>query len=160
MPKGKKYGYNLDFDDFLEMAYKIDELGGTEALKKATENALRKSGEYAMIQMGKAMKASGYNFTAGQGYSQGGAKKALQAALKEGLTWTGSVAEMPVGFDLEVDADILFAIYGTPHMKPDKNLYNAVKLKGNYGKQVSKIQEAEFLGSAALQSLFNLKGAK
>lgn len=140
-----KAKYSLDFKGFLDAAYDIDQLGGEAALKKATENALVKSGEFARLQMAKAMHGSkDYHFTAGQHYSQGGAKKALREASKVGLTWTGSVAEMPVGFDLEVDADILFAIYGTPHKAPDKNLYRAVKIKGKYKTKVEEIQEQEF----------------
>lgn len=149
-----KSKYTLDFKDFLDAAYDIDQLGGEAALKKATENALVKSGEFARLQMAKAMHGSReYHFTKGEKYSQGGAKKALQAASAEGLTWVGSVAEMPVGFDLEVDADILFAIYGTPHKAPDKNLYRAVKIKGKYKTKVAEIQEEQF--SEVLKELQN-----
>ena len=43
-----------------------------------------------------------------------------------------------------IKLEVQFLIYGTPHLAADTNLRNAIKVKGKYKKEVSKIQLEEF----------------
>lgn len=136
--------FSLDFKDFLDFAYKIDELGGSDALRKATENALKESKVEAEINIGKALKSSPYSFTAGKKYSTGGVRKSLIEVAQKPVEWEGDVCKAYIGIDTEKEPEILFTMYGTPHMTGDSNLKNAVKVKGKYRKRIDEIQKAEF----------------
>lgn len=139
-----KNKFSLDFTDFLDFAYKIDELGGSEALKQATENALKQSKIQAEIEIGKAMNDSPYSFRAGEKYSTGGVRESFVEVAKMPVEWNGDVCKAYVGVDTEKEPEILFAMYGTPHMTGDSNLKNAIKVKGKYRKRIDEIQKYEF----------------
>ena len=60
------------------------------------------------------------------------------------VTWIGTAAEVEVGFDIDNGGlPSVFLMYGTPKMKPDRKLYNAI-----YGaktkKEIAELQEKEF----------------
>ena len=139
-----KNKFSLDFQDFLDFAYKIDELGGTDALKTATENALKQSKEHAEIEIGKAMKNSPYSFTAGQKYSTGGVRKSFIEVAEMPVEWDGDVCKAYIGVDTAKEPEILFAMYGTPQKAGDSNLKNAIKVQGKYRKKINEIQKHEF----------------
>lgn len=139
-----KNKFSLDFDEFLDFAYRIDELGGSDALKEATENALRESKMHAEIEIGKAMNNSPYSFRAGEKYSTGGVRKSFAEVAKMPVEWDGDVCKAFIGVDTEQEPEILFAMYGTPHMTGDNNLKNAIKVKGKYRKKIDEIQKYEF----------------
>ena len=139
-----KNKFSLDFQDFLDFAYKIEELGGTDALKTATENALKESKFHAEIEIGKAMKNSPYSFTAGQKYSTGGVRKSFVEVAKMPVEWEGDICKAYIGVDTEKEPEILFAMYGTPQKAGDSNLKNAIKGNGKYRKNIERIQKYEF----------------
>ena len=139
-----KNKFSLDFQDFLDFAYKIEELGGSDALKTATENALKESTMTAEINIGKAIKNSPYSFTAGQKYSTGGVRKSLVEVANMPVEWEGDVCKAYIGVDTEKEPEILFAMYGTPQKAGDSNLKNAIKVNGKYRKDVERIQHYEF----------------
>lgn len=130
--------FSLDFDGFLDLAERISEAGGDEALKKATENALRASDEYITPEIEKAMRSSPYNF-------ERTGKTAGTLDKDYSVEWTGTVAKAKIGFKIsEGGLPSLFLAYGTPHIKPDVKLKNAMKGEGKYKKEIAKIQQAEF----------------
>ena len=65
-----KAKFGLEFDGFLELAERIDRMGG-EKLKTAVENALTKSKEQANKQISKAMGESPYQFAQGRTSDKG-----------------------------------------------------------------------------------------
>lgn len=154
-----KTKFGLDFDGFLELAERIDNMGEGQ-LKKAVENALTKSKEQANKQISEAMGQSPYQFAQGRasdkgigGVSTGNgknrpatgkAKKSLFEVSNEKVEWDGNEAIAKVGADLKVAPELLILAMGTPHIQADKNLNNAIKVKGKYRKPVSKIQQEEF----------------
>ena len=154
-----KAKFGLEFDGFLELAERIDRMGG-EKLKTAVENALTKSKEQANKQISKAMGESPYQFaqgrasdkgvggvSAGNGKNRpatGKAKKSLYQVSNEKVEWDGKEAIAKVGADLKVAPELLILALGTPHIKADRNLNNAIKVKGKYRKEVSNIQQEEF----------------
>ena len=60
------------------------------------------------------------------------------------MEWDGKEAIAKVGADLKVAPELLILALGTPHIKADRNLNNAIKVKGKYRKEVSNIQQEEF----------------
>lgn len=130
--------FSLDFDGFLDYASKVSELGGSELLKKATENALKATDEYLTPEIEKAMRSSPHNFDR-TGKTAGTLDKNYN------VEWTGTVAKAKVGFKIsEGGLASIFLAYGTPHIKPDVKLKNALKGAGKYKKEIAEIQKAEF----------------
>ena len=137
-----KNKFSLNFDGFLDYAREIDNLGGNN-LHQAVENALTASKDYVNNEVSKAMDNSRYNFD-GTGYSKGKAKASLEKISQLPVEWDGTSAKAYIGVDLSEALEVVFIIHGTPHMAKDKNLYNAIKVKGKYKKQVEEIQKEEF----------------
>lgn len=136
-------GFSLDFDGFLDLAKEIGELGD-DVLKKAVNDALTASKDYANAEIEKAMNSSRYNFNAGQGYSKGRAKASLQKIRQKPVEWTGTVAKAYIGVDLKDAPEMIFIMHGTPHMKKDNAIYNALKVKGKHKKQIAELQKDIF----------------
>lgn len=155
-----KAKFGLNFDGFLEYAEQIDKLG-EGMLKKATENALSKSKDYANNSILEAMEKSPYEFSHnrqsnkgvggvsdGEGKnrrSTGKAIKSVKNIMEKPVEWDGNTAAAYIGADLKEAPELLILALGTPHIQADRNLNNAIKVKGKYRKQVSKIQQEEFI---------------
>mgnify|MGYP003292123772 CR=1 FL=1 len=135
-------GFSLDFDGFLDLAKELGELGD-DVLKKAVDNALTASKDYANAEIEKAMNSSRYNFD-GQGYSKGKAKASLQKVRVKPVEWTGTIAKAYIGVDLHDAPEMIFIMHGTPHMAKDKAIYNALKVKGKHKNKIQEIQKEEF----------------
>lgn len=124
---------NLDFDGFIQLSEKLIKLGGD--LERTTEKALKKS--FEAVTPGIESAITPHKLTG----------KTQSTLRKNGtVKWTGSVAEVPVGFDISGGGlPSIFLMYGTPHMKPDRKLYNSI-----YGaktrKKVKELQ-AEVFGN-------------
>ena len=138
-----KNNFSLDFDGFLDLAADLDNLGNGY-LKKAVDNAFTASKDYANNAVAEAMSKSRYHFDRGQKYSKGKAKASLNKVSNMPVEWNGSTASAYIGVSLKDALEIQFLIYGTPHIQADTNLRNAIKVKGKYKKEVSKIQLEEF----------------
>lgn len=143
-----KNKFSLDFDDFLKLADQVDRLG-EGYLKKATENALRKSTDYVNQEVLNAMNKSKYSFTAGQGGSKGRARESLEKVSQMPIKWEGTKAFAYIGVDLSEATEVIFlmngsTLNGNPHIKADTKLKNAIKVKGKVKKEASKIQKEEF----------------
>lgn len=136
--------FSLDFKDFLDVAYRVSEAGGDAALKRAVENAFETSKNAQNVEVGKAMKNSDYSFKAGEKGSRGRARESLIEVSETPVQWDGTVATAYIGVDLEKAPEVAILIHGTPHIKPDTNLKNALKVKGKYLKRIKEIQAAEF----------------
>lgn len=151
----KKYAgkAGIEFDGFLALARRVDELG-ENALRVATENALTASKDYANREVEAAMQSSRYAFAAGERSERrngtnrpatGRALASVQDVAKRAVEWDGTVAKALVGGDLkEAPEIVILASSGNPHIKPDNRLKNAVKIKGSVAKEVAKIQQEEF----------------
>lgn len=136
--------FSLDFEDFMEFADRIDKLG-EGYLKKATENALNASKDYINKSILQAMDSSKYHFNKEAGSrSTGRAKKSVEETASIPVEWEGSVAYAYVGADLKVAPEEIILAMGDPHHGADRNLQSAIKAKGKYGKEKSRIQQEEF----------------
>lgn len=127
------------FDGFNDLAFAVDACLGTEALKKAVNEALTETGKYVQDQVNQA--ALPYAHGGLKGYATG----AMFNALKKDnpVIWSSpSVAEVSVGFNLKEKGGFhsIFVMYGTPRMAKDQKLYNSIK--GTKTKQhIQNLQE-------------------
>ena len=134
---GRKNKLEIDFAGFDVLKKQLDEIGGG-ATERAVESALKASQNIVAKSVSAAM--SSHNRT-------GDVSESIVDS--KAVEWTGDTAAVAVGFDiLNGGLPSIFLMYGTqlhgqPHVKPDRNLYNAV-----YGtaikKQVRKIQREAF----------------
>lgn len=119
----------IDFSAFDKYKKMLDEIGG-DATKRGIESALKASQQKVANNLEKAMSKHTH-------YSSGRTKESIIERAQ--VEWTGDTASISVGFKIS-DGGLpsIFLMYGTklygqPHIKPDRNLYNAV-----YGKATKK----------------------
>ena len=129
----------LQFDGWEEYIAKLDELGGTQTMKKGVEEALIESKKH----VNPLIESSMAKLPAGGKYSSGNTKKSIDRDMS--VDWRGMTATIKVGFDFSKSGvTSIFLMYGTPKMKPVAGLKNAV-----YGsktqKEVATIQEGALM---------------
>ena len=129
----KKIG--LQFNGWEDYMAKLDELGGTDAMKKGVEEALIESKKHVNPLIEKSMS----KLPAGGRYSTGGTKESIDNENK--VEWSGMTGEIKIGFDFSKSGlKSIFLMYGTPKMKPVSGLKSAI-----YGtktqKEIAEIQE-------------------
>lgn len=111
------------FDEYMD---RLDRLGGSDAMKRAVESALKASKQYVNPQLEAAMTKS--KLPAGGKYSRGGTKASIDKELT--VKWsgiTGMTGEINIGFDFKKSGlKSIFLMYGTPRMKPVSGLKNAI----------------------------------
>lgn len=130
----------LQFDGWEDYIAKLDELGGSNAMKKGVEEALIESKKHINPLIEKSMA----KLPAGGKYSTGDTKESIDKENK--VKWSGMTGEIKVGFDFSKSGPkSIFLMYGTkvngtPRMKPVAGLKNAI-----YGtktqKEIAEIQE-------------------
>lgn len=121
---------------------KLDELGSTQAMKRATEAALKASKEYVNPLIEQAMN----KLPAGGKYSTGDTKKSIDDDMD--VTWQGLTGEIKIGFDFNKSGlKSIFLMYGTPRMKPVTGLKAAI-----YGNKTKKAL-AELQGEALAEEI-------
>ena len=141
----------IQFDGLDIYRRKLDQLGGGQAVKQAFDEALEDTQKLIADKVSAAMSA--HNDT-------GKVKQSI--ITNDPVEWSADVASVNVGFDIVKGGSYdglpsIFLMYGTqlygqPHIKPDRNLYNAV-----YGaavrRQAKQIQEEAFV--RVLQRVIN-----
>lgn len=128
----KKIG--LQVAGFEEYMAKLDELGGSQAMKRGVESALKASKQYVNPQIESAMS----RLPAGGKYSTGLTKDSIDK--KFDVEWDGMTASIKVGFDFSKSGlRSIFLMYGTPKMSPVSGLKNAI-YGGKTQKEIGKIQ--------------------
>lgn len=130
----KKFG--LEFEGMEELIKRLED--SESDLKQATESALKKTFDVVTSSIQTAINSSPYNFNRPPGKT----KASLETAPN--IEWEGPAASVPVGFDIDKGGlPSIFLMYGTPTIKPDKQLYNSI-----YGsaikKTVGEVQEEAF----------------
>ena len=83
----------LHFDGFSDYIAKLDELGGTQLMKKGVEEALAESKKHVNPLIEKSMG----KLPAGGRYSTGDTKKSIDNENK--VEWSGMTGEIKIGFD-------------------------------------------------------------
>lgn len=125
--------WGVDFEDFNFYAQKIESLSNKNTLKSVADKALKRTHNYITPKIESEFQK--HNRT---GRTFGSLRK------DDSTEWNGDIGSVDVGFDIKNGGlASIFLMYGTPRMKPDKELYNLFygsKIK----KEVFKIQEDIF----------------
>lgn len=120
----------LQVKGFEEYMDKLDQIGGSAAMKRGVESALKASKQYVTPQIERVMAES--NLPAAGKYSTGDTKQSIDKDMT--VTWEGMTASIKVGFDFkESGMKSIFLMYGTPKMPPVAGLYEAI-----YGAKVKR----------------------
>lgn len=128
----------LEIEGLSEYLNRIQQLDGN--IRETTEKALRETHQIVTQKAQKAMSAS-YLPARGK-YSTGETLTHLRR--NAAIEWHGDVAEVPVGFNIKGGGlTSIFLMYGTPRMRPDKELYNAF-FGSRTRKEVVEAQENVF----------------
>lgn len=118
----------VDFPGFEQYMAKLDELGGSKAMRRGVEGALRTSKQHVNPKIIAAMQS----LPAGGKYSTGDTIKSLDTDMA--VDWDGDIAKIKVGFDFSKSGPTsIFLMYGTPRMSPVKGLKAAI-----YGAKTKK----------------------
>lgn len=129
----------LQVKGFEELMSKLDEVGGSSAMKRGVDAALKKSKEHINKQLNSIMTPG--NMPAGGKYSTGETKQHINTDMK--VDWQGMKGSIKVGFDLDgAGLRSIYLMYGTPKMAPVPGLKDAI-----YGSktktQIAKLQAQE-----------------
>ena len=126
----------IEFDGFEKLIQKLEDVEG--ASEQAVENALVATHELVTRNLQSAIAPH---------RRTGETEKSLKRNAE--VTWVGTTAEVEVGFDIDnggLPSVFLMngtKVNGTPRVKPDTKLYNAI-----YGaktkKEIAELQEKEF----------------
>lgn len=127
----KKGLLGIEGNVFAEYAEKLDKLGAD--LKKVFTDALEQAAETIQDDTREAI-ADG-NLPAKGKYSKGNTEESILANPR--VSWSGSVGEIPVGFDKTKPGAGGFLITGTPKMKPDYALQKIYKQQ-RYANKIKK----------------------
>ena len=127
----------LQVKGFEEYMAKLDEVGGSQAMKRGVESALKASKEYVNPQIEACMS----KLPAGGRYSTGDTKRSIDKDMS--VEWNGTTSSIKVGFDFAKSGlTSIFLMYGTPRHNPVVGLKNAI-----YGSRTQK-EIAELQGEA------------
>lgn len=130
--------FSIEFEEFKQLANKLEELAGVNGVIEATENALKATDDYVTAEVDKAVASSKFNFD-----RTGKTKSTIDREQK--IEWDGTTATAKTGFTISKGGlPSIFLMYGTPHIKPDTNLKNAAKGQGIHRDKINKIQQEEF----------------
>ena len=133
----KKGLLSIEGNLFAEYAEKLDKAGAD--LKKIFTDALEQAAETIQDDTREAI-ADG-NLPAKGKYSKGNTEESILVYPK--VHWSGSVGEIPVGFDKTKPGAGGFLITGTPKMKPDYALQKIYKQQ-KYAKQIKQDMDEIF----------------
>ncbi len=126
----------LQVNGFEEYMSRLDELGGSDAMKRGVESALKSSKQYVNPLINSAMATP--NLPAQGKFSKGGTKESIDTNMS--VEWEGMTASIKVGFNFkESGLKSIFLMYGTPKMPPVAGLKNAI-YSAKTKKEIAKIQ--------------------
>lgn len=119
----------LDTRGFEELVERFEKLGGNaqEIVGKALERAGDK------IEKDTIAAVQRKNLPQKGKYSKGNTERSIVRNSK--VTWSGTVAEIGVGFDYSKPGAGGYLITGTPRMQPDRELHKMYKQKA-YMRQI------------------------
>lgn len=137
--KRRKNYIALDFSAFAEYAEKLDRLGAD--LQKVFTEVMEEAGQDVQEDVRSAITAG--NLPAGGKYSGG---DTAGTVIEPVVAWSGSVGELPLGFDKSKPGAGGFLITGTPKMAPDAalaDIFTSRRYENNLKKQIEEaLQQA------------------
>lgn len=122
MAKRKSRKNGFDASMLLKYGETLDALGGSDALKRATEAGMAQAKQEINRRASAAMQAG--NLPAGGKYATGDTLESLDKSTAP--SWEGNVARLPVGFDMSKSGiTSILLMHGTPKMRPANGLRDA-----------------------------------
>lgn len=129
----------IDFKGFEEYAAKLDELGGSNALRQGVEAGLKASKQLVNKQLKQAIKKS--NLPKSGTYSTGRTEKSISKDFS--VVWEGDTAVIKIGFEFSKSGlTSIMLMYGTPKMPKVAGLWEAVYGNSTKNKMRQMQQEA------------------
>lgn len=135
---------SIEKGNFDQIAKVLNEIGADK--KDIAEKALIKSFEIVKAKAEVGMQKQ--NLPAGGKYDSGKTRKAI--IQTPDIQWQGDTASVGVGFDIKKDKGFvsIWLAKGTPKIKPDKKLYDALYSKKTE-KEIREAQEKVFYDEIA-----------
>lgn len=127
----KRKLFNINYSQFEDLLTELDAVGGK--IKPVVTDALEQVAETVEYDTKEAMTKS--NLPAKGIYSNGQTEKSIVENAR--VEWSGTIAEIGLGFDFGKKGAAGFLITGTPRMKPDYALQKIYKRK----KYMNQIQQ-------------------
>lgn len=136
----------VEFAGFDEVLRKLNKLGADT--KAITEEALQKSFDIVTKKAEAAIAKP--NLPAGGKYSTGKSAESLTRTLE--VTWTGTEASAPVGFNIKRGGyPTIFMMYGTPRYMKVQALYDAFYSSETEGEVLNAQREVFFKAMEELE---------
>jgi hypothetical protein len=111
----------LQVKGFENYMAKLDEVGGSQAMRRGVESALKASKAY----VNPLIESSMNKLPAGGKYSTGDTKRSIDKSMD--VEWQMQTASVKVGFDFSKSGTTsIYLMYGTPKMKPVSGLKSAI----------------------------------
>lgn len=133
MVKNQRKTLRLDTSGLEELIRKMDNIGID--VKPSVERALTEAGRKISND---TLEALSDQYLPRQGKYHGSVRDTEESVIRDPqVTWEGSVAWIPVGFDFSKPGAGGYLISGTPKMQPDKELNRMYKGK-RYMKQIQE----------------------
>lgn len=129
----KRNQLSLDFQIFERYVEEIDKLGGS--LRTVVGDAMQQAAETVAADTWDAIQKP--NLPAKGMYSHGATSESVIRENEVKVEWSGTIAEVGIGFDKSKPGAGGFLISGTPRMAPDYALENIYARK-KYQKQLIK----------------------
>ena len=126
----------LDTSGFAEILNRIDRLGGD--VNRIVEKELKEAGDKINRDTAEAMSPG--NLPAHGRYSTGATRESVITDAQ--VTWDGSKAFVPIGFDFSKPGAGGFLISGTPRMRPNPVLNKMFRQKKYMAEIQKEMQEA------------------
>lgn len=127
----------LKFEGFEEYIAKLDQLGGSDAMRRGVESALKASKQYVNPKINVAI--SHPNLPAKGKYRTGQTERSIDTDMS--VEWNGQIGSIKIGFDFDKSgATSIFLMYGTPRMSPARGLKASIYGSGTK-KEIARIQE-------------------
>lgn len=121
MAKKRKNGF--DISALQKCGERLEELGGSEALKRAAQAGMATAKQEINKTVAAALATS--NLPAGGKYSTGETLQSLDKTME--ATWEGNLATLPLGFDMSKSGiTSILLLHGTPKMRPVAGLADAL----------------------------------
>lgn len=136
----RKSMLSIDFNNFSDYAERLDNLGAD--LKKVFTEVMEETAKKVQEDTKEAVEKS--NLPAKGKYSQGDTERSIIQEPK--VQWSGSVGELPLGFDKTKPGAGTWLTTGTPKMRPDQALqeiYGQKKYENQLNRDIRKRLQEE-----------------
>lgn len=136
----RKSMLSIDFNNFSDYGERLDKLGAN--LQKVFTDVMEETAKKVQEDTKEAVEKS--NLPAKGDYSRGDTERSIVQDPK--VQWSGSIGELPLGFDKTKPGVGTWLITGTPRMRPDialQEIYGQKKYENRLNRDIRKRLQAE-----------------